>query len=180
MTKASKKGITHGWSGSLGKLVFRQMADGSTRVSVKPDFSGRTFSQAQIDHQNKVRCAAEYASAASKNEPLYSELTRGTSRNAYNLAFADYLKPPVIHAIERKDGRVRVTANDNVMVTRVRISILDSEGRTLEQGEAALPDPLHDPDLWEYYCNAMGTLTVTAWDLAGNQTSSVLSPSPLQ
>jgi len=59
MAKASKKGTTHGWSGSIGRLVFRQMTDGSTRVSVKPDFSERKFSQAQIDHQNKVRDAAD-------------------------------------------------------------------------------------------------------------------------
>jgi hypothetical protein len=180
MVKASKQGITHGWSGSIGSIVFRQMSDGSTRVSVKPDFSERKFSQAQIDHQNKVRVAAAYAHAAAKNEPLYTELTRGTTRNAYNLAFADCLKPPVIHALERTGGRVRVTASDNVMVTRVRISILDHDGRTLEQGDAAQPDPLHDPDRWEYAWDAGGTVTVTAWDLAGNQTSSVLSPSSLR
>ena len=73
-----------------------------------------------------------------------------------------------------------MTASDNVMVMRVQISILDSEGRTLEQGDAAQPDPLNDPERWEYAWDAGGTVTATAWDLAGNQTSSVLSPSPFQ
>lgn len=96
---------------------------------------------------------------------------------SYNLAFADWPKAPVIHALERRDGRICVTASDNVMVTRVRISIQDSAGKTLAQGDAAQPDPLHDPDRWEIICNAVGTVTATAWDLAGNQTVAV-SASP--
>ena len=62
-TTANKKGSRTDGVAVSGGVVFRQIADGSTRVSVKPEFGGRKFSQAQIDHQNKVRVAASYASA---------------------------------------------------------------------------------------------------------------------
>src|SRR3990172_454891 len=113
MAKVRKNGIAQGWSGSIWALVFRQMPDGSTRVSVKPDFSRRVFSQKQKDHQKKVQIEAAYAREASKTQPIYAELARGTTKNAYNVALSDWFHPPVIHSIERKKGRIRVTASDN-------------------------------------------------------------------
>jgi hypothetical protein len=173
MAKITNNIFLKGLSGSVGDMVFRQMPDGSTRVSAKP-VSRHKSSQKQKEHQSRFHQAVAYAREASKEEPIYTELTRGTSMNAYNLALADYLKPPVIHAIERRDGRVRVTASDNVMVTRVQVSILDGEGNLLEQGDAALADPVNDPAGWEYACSAEGTVAATAWDLAYNQTTAVL------
>jgi hypothetical protein len=67
-----------------------------------------------------------------------------------------------------------VTASDDVMVAKVRVSILDEEGNLLEQGDAALPDPIHDPERWEYASSAEGTVEATAWDLAHNRTTQYL------
>ena len=61
MAKANKNAIVLGLSGSIGDLVFRQMPDGSTRVSRKPDFSRRVFSQGQKDHQSRFQQAVAYA-----------------------------------------------------------------------------------------------------------------------
>jgi hypothetical protein len=97
-------------------------------------------------------------------------LAREAGRSAYHLALSDCLQAPVIHQIERRDGRVCVWASDNVMVTRVQVRILDGAGTILEQGQAAQPDPIHDPQRWEYAAQAEGRVEASAWDLAENQT----------
>jgi len=152
-------------SGSVGDLVFRQMPDGSTRVSRKPDFSEREFSQAQTDHQGRFKLASAYASQA-KTQPVYVERARRKKKNAYNLALADWFHPPVIHTIEQRDGRIRVQASDDMQVAKVEVRILDSDGNVLEQGQAEQANPL----FWEYATSAEGTVEASAWDLAGNVT----------
>ena len=170
MAKANKNAIVLGLSGSIGDLVFRQMPDGSTRVSRKPDFSRRVFSQGQKDHQSRFQQAVGYAREAAKIYPIYAELARGTAKSAYNWALSDWFNPPVIHRIKKSKETIRVQASDNVMVTKVWMEIVDEEGKVLEQGEARQANS----GWWEYVPNAEGTIQATAWDLAGNQAKSIL------
>jgi len=174
MAKARKNAIVLGLSGSIGDLVFRQMPDGSTRVSRKPDFSRRVFSQGQKDHQSRFQQAAAYAREAAKTQPIYAELASGTAKSAYNVALSDWFNPPVIQRIERKGGLIRVAASDNVMVTEVQVRIVDGEGNVLERGQAEQVDLKNNPEWWEYLSSAEGTIEATAQDLAGNQTKAVL------
>jgi hypothetical protein len=173
MAKIQKNSILQGIRGSLGDIVIRQMRDGSIRVSVKPAGKQHTFNQEQKGCQDRMRLAVAYAKEA-KTDPFYVGFALETGRDAYHVALSDGLKSPVIHAIEHRAGRVRVTASDNVMVTRVLVGILDEEGNLLEEGDAALPDPVHDPERWEYASSAEGTVEATAWDLAGNRTTQYL------
>jgi hypothetical protein len=152
-------------SGGIGNLVFRQMPDGSTYVSGKPDFSRRKFSKDQKNHQNRFKEAAAYARGAAKSQPIYAKLAEGTIMSAYNFALSDWFNPPVIHAIERKDGRIRVNASDNVMVARVQVTVLDEARKVIEKGEAVKADG----DWWEYVTNANGKVMAEAWDLARNE-----------
>jgi len=168
MAKIKKNTLLQGLSGSIGDLVFRQMPDGSTRVSAKPDFSEREFSQGQKDHQNRFRLAVAYAREA-KSLPDYIERA-GNGKNAYNLALADWCHPPVIHSLERGEGRIRVEASDDMLVTKVEVRILDNEGNVLEAGQAEQVNPLY----WEYASSAEGQVEASAWDLAGNVTVAVL------
>ena len=141
MAKVRKNPIVRGISGGIGNLVFRQMPDGSTYVSAKPDFSHRKFSKGQKEHQSRFQQAVAYAREAAKTQPIYAKLAESTIMSAYNFALSDWFNPPVIHAIERKDGRIRVEASDNVMVTKVQVIILDEEGKVAEKGEAVKVDP---------------------------------------
>jgi hypothetical protein len=59
-----------------------------------------------------------------------------------------------------------VSTYDDVMVTRVRISVLDEAGQCLEQGEAKLVMGVW----WDYQTANKGQIRVEAWDLAGNVT----------
>jgi hypothetical protein len=139
MAKVKLNSMMSGLSGSLGKDHYaRLMRDGRTIISTKPDFSNRQFSEGQLAQQSRVKQAAAYASAASKTNPVYAQKAKGTSRNAYNLAFRDWLKPPVICRIQCHDGEIRVDASDDMIVTGVNVSILDDAGQRLEQGDAEL------------------------------------------
>jgi hypothetical protein len=113
---------------------------------------------------------------ASKTNPLYAELAKGTSKNAYNLPLSDWFHAPVIPEVTWQDGRICVEVTDNVQVANVRITILDdkrSEGQTLEQGEAAQVNDAW----WEYETSAEGKVIVEAFNPAGNGTRGESFPS---
>jgi len=158
-----------GLSGKLGKqLSIRHMRDGRTFVLTRPDFSNRIFSKEQLTHQSRFQQATAYARAASKTNPLYAELAKGTPKNAYNLALSDWFSPPVIREVSRQSGCIRVNAIDNVQVAKVHITILDKHGQTLQQGEAAQVNHAW----WEFETSAPieTKVIVEGFDLAGNCT----------
>jgi hypothetical protein len=170
MAKVYKNLAMEGLSGGLGNLVIRHMRDGSTRVCTRPDFSRRVFSQGQKDHQSRFKLAVAYAREAAKTQPIYAELAQWTTKTAYNWALSDWFNPPVIHRVERKDGKIRILASDNVIVAKVQVKILDTDGKTLEEGVAIQVDS----GWWEYSSSVDGRVEATTWDLAGNEVTAVL------
>ena len=168
MAKATMNAIISGLSGSLDKDHYaRQTRGGKTIISLKPDFSNRQFSEGQLNVQSGMKAAAAYAKVASKEHPIYAKLAEGTDKNAYNVAVGDWFNPPVIRSMDLcLDGLIRVSAIDDVQVTRVLIAVLDPEGKTLEQGEAELTLGVW----WDYRPANRGRVQVEAWDLAGNVT----------
>ena len=164
MAKVEKNPLVRGISGSVGNMVFRQMPHGETWISGMPDFSRRKFSQKQKSHQSRFKEAAAYAREAAKTQPIYAQLAAGTVKSPYNWALSDWFNPPVIHSIERKDGRIRVEASDNVMVVKVRVTILDAQEKALEQGQAVQAEG----NWWECVLSKDGKVVAEAWDLAGN------------
>jgi hypothetical protein len=173
MAKVKNNLVMSGLSGSLGPDHYvRTTRDGRTIISKKPSFDNRQFSEGQLNVQSRTKQAAAYAKVASKENPIYAQKAAGTALNAYNVALRDWLKPPVIRRIEWYDGRVRVSAHDDLMVTRVTVSILNEDGQLLEQGEAELVLGAR----WEYQAANRGQIQVEAWDLAGNVARQEYSP----
>ena len=170
MAKVVRNPVIQGISGGVGNLVFRQMPDGSTYVSAKPDFSHRKFSEGQKEHQSRFQRAVAYAREAAKSQPIYGERAAGTIKSAYNFALSDWFSPPVIHCVERKDGLIRVEASDNVMVAKVVITIFDGDENVIEKGEARKVDERW----WEYAAGMEGIVAAEAWDLAGNVVREIL------
>src|SRR5215207_8846390 len=167
MAKVQKNIIMSGLSGSLGKDHYvRLTRDGRTIISEKPDFSNRQFSEGQLDVQSNMKQAAAYAKVAAKENPMYAKRAAGTSKNAYNLALKDWFKAPEIDSMDWRDGLVRVSATDNVQVTKVVITVLAHDGQSLEQGEAELVMGIW----WDYRAVNKGRIQVEAWDFAGNVT----------
>ena len=169
MAKVKRNSVLQGISGMVdGTLVFRQMKDGTTILSAKPDFSRRVFSKGQLTHQSRFQRAAAYARAAGRTNPIYAELAKGTTKTAYNIALSDWFNPPVIHAVTHADGRIHVEASDNVLVTKVLVTIMDEQESVLEQGEAKQVNEI----VWEYHTQTEGRVVVEAWDLPGNKVKS--------
>lgn len=168
MAKVKDNILIRGLSGMLGKqFVIRQMKDGSTIVSAKPDFSRRVFSKGQLTHQSRFIQAKEYAKVASKTHPIYAKLAKEAENlTAYNVALSDWFHAPVIHSITQEGALVRVEASDNVMVSRVVVTVLDEQGKVLERGEGVKGSG----DSWEYVLQQNGKVLVEVWDLAGNRT----------
>lgn len=168
MAKVKRNMLISGVSGSLGEDYYARITnDGRTIISRKPDFSNRQFSEAQLNVQSRTKQAAAYAKVAAKVNPVYAHKAKGTSKNAYNLAVRDWHRPPVIHTVNiDHEGKIRVSACDDVMVTRVTISVLDEAGQCLEQGEAELVMGVW----WDYQTAHRGQIRVEASDLAGNVT----------
>jgi len=77
-------------------------------------------------------------------------LAAGTIKSPYNWALSDWFNPPVIHTIERKDKFIRVEASYNVMVAKVRITILDAE-RRINCGRSLMMEILEDEELLMAY-----------------------------
>ncbi|HET6596468.1 MAG TPA: hypothetical protein VFG81_12655 [Anaerolineales bacterium] len=174
MAKVKKNMIISGVSGSLGPDHYARITkDGRTIISQKPDFGNRQFSEAQLNTQNRTKQAADYAKVASRENPIYAKKAAGTSKNAYNIAFRDWRKPPIIDRIEWRDGKVRVDAYDDTMVTGVVVTILNEEGQCLEQGEAELVLGIW----WEYRPAKKGRIHIEARDMAGNVTRQEFYPS---
>ena len=163
MAKVKKNVVVRGVSGKVGELVFRQLKDGSTVVAVKQDFSRRKFSEGQLAHQARMKEATLYGKGA-QYHPVYVALAETSTLTGYNWAFADRMKPPVIHAVERVEGGIRVRASDNVGVVRVEVQVLDEAGAVLTKGEAVQTSK----EVWVYATAFAGRVVARAWDLAGN------------
>jgi hypothetical protein len=166
MAKVKRGGMLFGISGSLGNFVFSQMPDGSTRISVKPEYH-RKGTQGQKDNRKRFKDRTAWAKEAWKVYPISAELAQDMPMvNAYNLALSDYAHPPVIHCLERKDGLIRVQASDNIYVASVHVWILDADGNELEHGEATRVDD----EWWEYASPREGAVEVEVRDLPCNKT----------
>jgi len=107
---------------------------------------------------------------ASKQNPIYAQLAKKKSKkkckNAYNVAVGDWLKAPVIDIIEWREGHISVLASDDVMVTKVTVTVVGEAGQRLEQSEAKLSSTAW----WKYQTTHKGLVRVEAWDLASNVT----------
>ena len=155
----------------LGGLIYRQIPGGTTVVMKTPDQSKLKFKRQPKEHQQRLQGAARYARWAAKAQPIYADLAKATKKTAFHLARSDWFHAPVIHEVRLRENLIRVQASDNVMVTKVVITVLDEQGRLLEAGEATRCEG----NWWEYILKATGkTLMVEAWDLPGNVTRFVL------
>ena len=180
MPKVLFNGSIQGFSGRLGDLIFRTLPDGTTVVSTAPAKKTRREqkranikrSAAQNAHTKHFRKGVFYAKQAARLLPVYQERAEATPTwTAYNHAMYDWFHPPRIGCLAQEQGHILVEASDDVLVTRVKITILDNEGCVLETGEATRKEG----DWWEFASPAVGkTVVAEARDLPGNVTKLML------
>ena len=115
-----------------------------------------------------------HAKQAAKDIPMYAEIaTTNPMWNAYNMALKDRLKPPVIHRIERRKGRIRVEATDKFMVTKPVVTVFDEQKKIIEMGDAVRKKG----NWWEFPSRSKAegkTIRAQVWDLADNVTKLIV------
>ena len=155
--------------GGIGKMVVRRRPDGTLILSGAPDYRKGQGSAKQKAQRQRLKEAARYAKWADDIYPIYAQLAKKSDKwlSPYNFAVSDWFEAPVIHHVERREGRILVEATDNVMVAKVQITVLDEDGRILERGEATRGQE----NWWEFATHIQGKKVVTeASDLAENVT----------
>ena len=177
MAKMKDNNATHGIRGKVNQLVYSQR-NGETVVS-KPPIRTAPYSQAQQNITSIFKQAVLYARAILQDAAIklaYSKKAKG-GQSAFNLAIADYFKPPVIVSVDlgqlanQIGSKIRALVTDNFRVGSVKVKIEKSNGALLEEGDAVLqPDSLN----WQYTtttanANTAGNkVSITASDLPGN------------
>lgn len=179
MAKVRNNIFVRGLSGSLGEqFVVKQDKAGRTIVSVAPTFNeNRTYSEAQLEWQDKFRDASVYATGAKENAE-YVERAAGTALSSYNVAMADFFNEPEIKEVDTKawsqgaGQTIRIQVVDDVKVAQVNVAITDATGEVYEEGAAVQAEGAW----WNYITTATAEsgarIVVTARDMPGNTVQS--------
>lgn len=170
--------VTQGLSGAAQQLVFRQR-HGKTIVGVLSGNRKNVYSALQLQVQRTFKQAAQYARFILQDAAIYAEYMRKSKGGVtpYNLAIADFFRPPEIGEIETGSyngqigGVISATIMDDFKVDSVKAVIQAADGTVLEEGLAVMqPNGL----IWSYtatVANARPEGTVisfTASDLPGH------------
>lgn len=179
MAKSIENFVMQGASGKVGKmLVFRQRAE-QTIIAKRPKKNTKPATEAQLEFRDRFTEAAYYAKSAISNPALKDQYQAKTKpgQSAYNIAFADYLKTPVLRKVMADEymGQIGDTLTfriiDNFKLQSVNVRILDEDKNVIEQGAATLLENGLD---WQYTATVpnptvLGTnLEVTVKDTPGN------------
>ncbi|MGC3947225.1 MAG: hypothetical protein QM762_22375 [Chryseolinea sp.] len=188
MARSQNNPFLKGASGQIGKtLVVKKRVDGSQVIANTPS-KRKNHSEKQVNHLDRFQDAKWFANTWMKQHPevkaLYETGAKGTIKNWHNLAIGDHMNPPVIHEIhiERYTGEpgeiIRIRATDDFKVVSVTVTILGSDGKELETGEAQLRGKR---GLWRFLttiknpCPQGTVIRVIASDLARNKTVATLA-----
>jgi hypothetical protein len=141
--------VAKGLSGSLGRLVFRQLR-GKTILAGKPD---KVTKQSALQRENRVRF--KLASAWAKGQMLDADKKAYYWRkakklklpNAYTAAVSDYMRKGEIKEIDTRQYkgnagdviRLKIRKKD-FGVNKVEVTLYDAEGAVIESGMATKKD----------------------------------------
>jgi hypothetical protein len=133
-----------------GKKVTLRKRGNKFIVVPLPQFNEtRIPTPAQKNQQVKFSAASSYAKAAIANpelEKIYSKKANA-NRSTMNVALKDYMVAPRVKKIDttgfkgKPGSTIRITAIDDCVVKDVKLSIYNTRGKLVEEGNA-IPDPL--------------------------------------
>jgi hypothetical protein len=142
MAESKNNVVTHGLSGKIDLLVFRQK-NGKTLVAKAP--KERTIiTAAQQQVQEKFQQAVIYAKTALSDAAIKADYNQktGNGLSAYNIAIADYFNAPNIQEIDvsvytgQIGSKIIIKVTDDFKVSSVHVQISNSDGSLVEEGEA--------------------------------------------
>lgn len=141
-------------AGRLGDLVIAKHRNGLCVVRKRP-IRTAPATPGEKKNQSKLRLAVAWAKAVWADQPelkaQYAAAGKLQDRRAFDLAKADFLRPPAIDDMDlsrftgKKGEQIRIRAIDDFEVAEVRVKIQGLDGSILEEGAAGL-----DGSQWLY------------------------------
>jgi hypothetical protein len=150
-----------GMSGQLGDLVFREMR-GKTVVSRKATMTTEP-TEGQLAHRERFKKAVAYGRSALADmevRVMYEEAAKRRDVPVFSVAIADYFHAPTINSVDvmgyhgEIGNAINIHATDDFGVKKVYVTIKDTQGHSIESGEAVQSAP--DSDLWIYTATKQG------------------------
>ncbi|MBS1579257.1 MAG: hypothetical protein JST29_06415 [Bacteroidetes bacterium] len=179
MAESKNNVVTHGMSGKIDLLVFRQR-NGKTIVSKAPSEKAASTPQ-QLQVQQKFQQAVIYAKAALADAATKAayEAEAKNGQAAYNVAIADFFNAPNIQEIDVSNytgqigSKIRIAVTDDFKVATVHVNIQNGDGSLVEEGNAIAD--INGLD-WHYTATVLNNslagdkITVTATDAPKHNT----------
>jgi hypothetical protein len=181
MARINDNLLVRGARGRMGKQFMYKRHGEDTFITRMPAINKDLQpTDRQMEIRDLFAEAALYAQGAISDPELKKEYRKKAKpgRTAYNIAFRDFLKAPVVKSIETDSytgvpaSPIVIRAKDDFRVAEVKVRILTAAGVLVEEGNAVL-NPIKR-NKWIYTAtqnNAAlaGTkIQVTALDLPGN------------
>jgi hypothetical protein len=181
MARIDNNLLVKGARGNVGKqYVYKKRGD-QTHIARMPVVKNTEPTEGQSKVREKFASASLYAKGAMSSPDLKMEYKKkaANGNTAFNVAFRDYLKTPVVKNIDTEkydgtpDSTIVVTAKDDFRVVEVKVSIRTAAGALVEEGGALL-NPI-DRNKWTYKAMqnnpalAGSIITANAFDLPGNK-----------
>jgi hypothetical protein len=181
MAKSKNNVITHGLSGKIDMLIFRQL-NGETVVSTVPK-KRKKQSKLQKQHNKRFQQASIYAKLATADpdtKDLYAdEAKKRKGMTAYSVAVADFFNAPDINTVDLSKytgvagDEIQIIASDDFAVKSVHVQIDNTDGTAVEEGEAVNITG----NIWKYTASTNNEsldgckIIVTAYDMPRNATT---------
>jgi len=182
MAESKNNVVTHGLSGKIDLLVFRQRGK-KTIVTKAPIQSSQPASKAQQVVRTKFQQAVIYGKSVGANpaqKTAYQEQAV-EGQSFYNIAIADFFNAPDIEQIDVSGytgavgSKIVIKATDDFEVNKVHVKIESGDGSLVEEGNAIADAIGLNFTYTATVANASLTgdkITVTAFDNPGNETAS--------
>ena len=179
MAKSKNNVVTYGLSGKIGDLLIFRQVKGKTIVA-KIAEQPKEWSEKQVAQRRRFKSAVIYAKAATtapETQDIYAAIAEKKKKTPFNVAVADFLSAPEIENVDLSNYTgtpgdiIKVTASDDCIVKSVHISIINSDGSIVEEGDAVADDSAY---VWTYAAvqnndNLDGDkIVVSVSDLPGN------------
>jgi len=149
MAKVRLNPILERIRGSVGDLVFKRYGDGVV-VARKPDMEGREQTPAQLAQRERFRQAALFGKmvmADPDTKLVYDEVAQQRGKPVFSLTIADFYNAPNVDEIDvsaytgQVGDPIVIRASDDFDVVGVAVTLTDTEGNLIEEGDATESAP---------------------------------------
>ena len=181
MARIENNFAMEGLKGKVGNIFVYRHKNGKTIVAKTPNRTA-PLTEGQKKQNQRFKLAINYAKNALLDPSLKAyydaEAKKRKIGSAYNVAVADYLKPPVINNIDHSGytggttgERIIIEVEDNLKVVKVSVKIISKDKNNLEEGEATL-----SKGKWLYATTSLNTtlqgtkIIISATDRPNNTT----------